>query len=250
MRFPHAKLVLAAALCAVPLQGQEQETRRLVPESRLIVAPHLGIRSSFLGSGESLLVVPGRVFPVVLEMEPERSVGGTAGVDVDLRLAGRLGVSVAVAYTGSDRMVLTSQSERGPISQLAVTGPAVTVARAGLSYRFPEPPGVGSFPAGYLLVGPAWVRRDYEGTVLLGEGAERVESWGAAIGYRALWPIGSSRVFLQTTLEDYVIFWGPEGESDRLAPLMDLAGGRVLGADLGYDRTHVPHFSVGLALRM
>lgn len=247
---PRVLLVGLLILGSVLQAAAQEAPRRVVPQGRLWITPIAGLRSPYVAGGREEVVVPGNVFPVVFDREPRRITGGAIGVEADLRVAGRLGITGGVLLTGGDPLLLTRQTPPGALGSVAISGPAVTVAKLGMSYRLPDVTRGGILPAGLLVASAARVERDYSGT-LLGTGEdERQVSWGGILGYRALWPIGSSRVFLHTALEDMIVLWETEAEASRLESVLDLPGGTLVSADFDYDRTHVLMFTVGLTVRM
>lgn len=245
--------VVVALLSGVPARAQEAEPRPArVEDARLSVTPLVGVRSALLSGRTTPVIVAGALRSTAVRLEPERGAGGVGGVEVELRLAGRLGATGALLFSNPDPFLLTTQAESRTVTQLRVSGPSLRVARAGLSYRLPDVDAEYAhvLPAGYLLVGPARVRQDFRESVLELPGEEPLDSWAVHLGYRALFPIGSPRLLLQASLEDYVPFWNRRRERERVERILSLEPGTVLSADLGYDRHHVLMLHLGLALRL
>jgi hypothetical protein len=238
-------------LGALPASGAAQRSQPL-PQSRLSITPFVGGRSSFVDNRQVTLVLPGLV-PLVVSFQG-RGGGGTAGAEMDFRLFGPVGISGAFAITNPDDLLVIAQAREGAITQFEVDGPRVWFARAGISYRLPEPPPQTRdfHPAAYISVGPALVRQDYGGGTFDLPGSDNhVDSWAVNIAVKAVQRLGSPHLALHLGVEDYVTFWNPDDlEQRRIERFLALQPGTVLNADFDYDRSHIFLFHVGLAFRL
>lgn len=247
----HLWILALAGLGILPASGTAQRSQPL-PQSRLNITPFVGGRSPFVDNRQATLILPGLV-PLVISFQGQGG-GGVAGAEMDLRLFGPVGVAGAFAFTNPDDLLVITQASEQALAQFEVDGPRVWFARAGISYRLPEPPPAtrGHHPAAYISVGPALVRQDYRGSVFaLPEGDNQVDSWAVNIAFKAAQRLGSPHVALHLGVEDYVTFWNPdELERRRIERFLDLQPGTVLNADFDYDRTHVVLLHIGLAFRL
>lgn len=241
-------LSLSTALSA---RAQER-----VPQARLTLAPVLGIRTPLSLDQRTTVVVPSRRAPAVIDLSSDRSTGGVAGVEADLRLIGPVGVAGGVLYSAHDPFGVLLQSEGRILTQFSVQGPSVWFAHADLSVRLPDAkvdeqwPTPRVLPAGYLLAGPAWIRQDFEGSALALSPNDVEESWGVHLAYRAQFPIGNPNLVVQASLEDYIPFWNRSRAQARIARVIEAQTGSVLTTQLPYNRTHVVMINLGLALRL
>lgn len=255
-RLPVLVLTALTALHS-PVAAQQGES---VSRTRLSVTPLLGVRGSLLTDHATPIIVRGALASSAILLEPQRGSSAIAGAEADLRLAGRVGITGALLYSNADPLVLTTRHDSHLVSQVRLNGPSVWLARAGVSYQLPELnremaewlAEEGATPAGYLMVGPALIRQDFRNSSFdLPALQSRVDSWAVHVGYRAVFPLGTPNLALQAVLEDYVPFWNRQGEQRRIEHILGLEPGdsHVMTADFGYNRSHVPMLTVGLALR-
>jgi hypothetical protein len=252
LRRPLIGVLAALVTCALPAHSQERVT-----SARLTLTPLLGYRTPLALDHRTTVVVPSEEDPVVVDLSTDRGSGGVAGVELDLRLAGAVGVTGGVLYSADDPFALLLESEERVLAQLSVQGPSILFTHADISVRLPDVrldemwPTPRALPAGYLFAGPAWIRQDFTGSPLALSEDDVEESWGVHLGYRAQFPISGTRhLVLQASLEDYIPFWNRSRGQARIARVVEQQTGNVLSTQLAYNRTHVLMLNVGLALRL
>lgn len=255
--------VLLAPLLPLPAPAQldppePYEADDTAPErvrnARISITPLIGWRVPIAQDRREALVVPGRLSPLAVELQTRHTGNGIAGLEAELRLFGPVGIAGALAYSNPDNRILVAETPQGALTQVAFRGASLWFARAGLSFRLPEPvPDRRDYrPAAFLVVGPALVREDYgDASLALPDGRDRIDSWALHMGVMALFPIGAPGVYLRLGVENYATFWNPhDAERRRVEQAMQLQPGTLLNASLGANRTHVVMASFGLSLRL
>jgi hypothetical protein len=225
-----------------------------VPQGRFSVTPFIGWRAPVAQDRREVVIVPGHLLPLAVEVEARPAGGGVAGVETELRIAGAVGVNAALAFSNPENRILSAETPEGSYTQASFRGPSLWFARAGLSIRLPEPsPDTRAHrPAAYLMLGPGLVREVYgDGPLALPDRNDRLDSWALHMGARAILPIGMPGLFILLAAENYATLWNPnDGELARMERAMQLQPGTLLNASLGANRTHLLMFSLGLSIRV
>jgi hypothetical protein len=258
----HRRTVVAAALllsAAPPLAAQtsplhESDEPRTVPNAILAITPYFGLRSPLLSDRRTTVVVPGD-FPRAFDLRGEHTGGGIAGAEAELRF-GAVGIVGALAVSNPDKFLITSETPQGAIAQMHAEGPSVYFARAGISYRFPDPgdeDGMRKYrPAAYITIGPAVLREDYsDGALSLPDEDDTIDNWALAVSLKGVQTLGTNRLAVSFGIDDYVTFWDQDdAERRRLERFLNLAPGTVVDAAFDYDETHIIMVHLGLSFRL
>jgi hypothetical protein len=251
-----ATLLLATSPLAAqtpPLYSPDRAPRP-VPNAFITITPYMGLRSPLVSDRQATVVLPG-VIPMAFDLQAERRGGGIAGAEAELRF-GAVGLVASLAVTNPDDILVTTETESGLISQTTVDGASVYFARAGISYRFPEPrdeDGLRKYrPAAFISIGPAIVREDYgDGMFALDDDDDTVDNWALAISIKGVQTLGTDRLAVHFGLDDYITYWDPDdAEQRRLERFLNLQPGTVLGSDFDYDETHILLVHIGLSFRL
>jgi hypothetical protein len=258
----HRLTVVAAATLLVstsPLSAQtpplyESDEPRTVPNAVLAITPYFGLRSPLLSDQRTTVVVPGD-FPRAFDLQGQHAGGGIAGAEAELRF-GAVGIVGSLAVSNPDKFLITSQTPQGAIAQMHADGPSVYFARAGISYRFPDPgseDGMRKYrPAAFITIGPAVLREDYrDGPLALPNADNTIDNWALAISLKGVQTLGTNRLAVHFGIDDYVTFWDQDdAERQRLERFLNLAPGTVIDAAFDYDETHIILVHLGLSLRL
>jgi len=234
--------------------GVDAPVPQAVPDGRLNITPFFGWRPPAAQDRRETVIVPGVLLPLAVDIETRPGGVGTAGLEAELRLMERVGVTGALAFSNAENRVLTAETPGGNFTQVSLRGPSLWFARAGLSIRLPEPvpDQRASRSAAYLMLGPAVVREEYgDGVLALPGRGDRQDNWAMHFGIKGIVPIGMPGVFVHLSAENYATFWNPrDAERARVERAMQLQPGTLLNASLGANRTHLFMGNVGVSIRI
>ncbi len=191
-------LALSVLLSAAPAAAQRGDT---LPLPRFTVTPYLGGRIPF-GTEQTFL---NRDSTAGFFFDEERGGGALVGLDAEVRVRGPFSAVAGVAYSSAGGIVFTVV-ELGEDTSLAQrlrrTGSTYLLSKAGVAYRLPLPnPETRRFRSvASVVAAPALVRETPAGQSAINHPAVN-------LGFKALLPLGSSRVAFHMAFEDYVTFW-------------------------------------------
>lgn len=192
-------LVLALMVAAVlPAAAQRADT---LPLPRFTLTPYLGGRIPF-GTEQTFFTQDSTEG---LFLDEERGGGALVGIDAEFRVRGPFSAVAGVAYSNAGDITFTVL-EIGEDTSLAQrfqrTGSTYLLSKAGVAYRLPIPnPDNRRFRSvASLVVAPALVRETP---------ARQTAIYHPAVnlGFKALLPLGNSRIAFQMAFEDYFTFW-------------------------------------------
>ena len=231
-----------------PLQATEPPPERL-PESRFAVTPFIGVRVPYQ-TGNYVVFGESGVQRVIQE---ERGGGTTVGLNAEARVRGPLSLIAGVAYSGREQDVLEVSSGGAETLRITSDGPALWFAKAGITYRLPDPiPDNRRFhPSAFITVAPGMVWMDWDEIdggnasfsrttrhFALNLGADAV----ARIGTRGAWAFTLG-------VEDYLTFW----DTDELRVRDEAFGALVfeepVTIDYDYDTSNIFLLRLGVSYR-
>jgi hypothetical protein len=241
-------LLLPAAAHAQTGTGYVNPNPNVLPFARFAVTPFVGIQVPYGASTLFLLAEDGTQYQV----ESARGGGAAAGLMVEGQVLGPLSVVVAGTYAagdGDDTSIFLNGDRRFLIR---TDGPSMVFAKAGVSYRLPEPsPDVRRFhPLAAVTVAPAVVWTRPRGFSQWPEEVNRTNTHFALnLGLDAAQRLGSRGLALHFGFEDYITFWNTGG----LRAADEIFLGDVVQQDVAvvYDRTynHLMVLRAGLSFR-
>jgi hypothetical protein len=200
------RVIALAGLLAFPAAARAQttippgQTGPQLPYARFSVTPYLGVR---------VPVTTGREFQFqngeatsTHAISRERGGAVLAGAEAEYRFLRHWSLvgSAATSARGNDVLTLETPSSSDTVG---VDGDRFLFAKAGISYRLPDPsPDTRRFhPGGFITVAPALVRIARRGTAA-------VNNFAANVGLAATAPLGSDRrLAFQLGVDDYLTFW-------------------------------------------
>ena len=208
-------LALTVLLFAAPAAAQRADT---LPLPRFTLTPYLGGRIPF-GTEQTYL---NRDSTTGLFFDEERGGGALVGIDAELRVRGPFSAVAGVAYSNAGDIVFTvvELGEDFNFAERRIrTGSTYLLSKAGVAYRLPLPnPETRRFRSvASLVAGPALVRERPAGEAAINHPAVN-------LGFKALLPIGSSRIAFQMAFEDYVTFWNTREYERRERARIDEPG--------------------------
>jgi hypothetical protein len=228
-------LLFPAAAAAQMDQGHAPEPHPAVlPFAGFAVTPYLGFRVPY-GTGDYYLTFTDGSQLVVRD---ERGGGSALGLMVEGQVHGPLSVVAAGTFSTGTPDDVFIPFEDG-VQRIRFDGPNIFFARAGLSYRLPEPdPDTRRFhPAAALSVGPAMVWTRPRGFDDFGVELSRNRShFALSVAADAAQRIGTRGLAFSLGLENYLTFWNAEGIRARDEALFTDLFQQPVG--VLYDRTH------------
>jgi hypothetical protein len=243
--FVLAGLATALPAAAAAQQGQylpAGQTGAQLPHATWAVTPFVGVRVPF-STGDQFIF---REDDAVSDTRVTQERGGAVlvGLEGEYRFQGPWSLVGTVGYSPSGNDVATVESGSAS-DDFSIDGPSILMARAGVSYRLPEPsPDRRRFhPAGFIVAGPALVRTSYDGF-------DAVNNWAASVGLHATAPLGKSRRFaFQLGIEDYVTFWDTESLAEIEEPILSTLLGEPVAIDYDYSVSNILTLRLGGSFR-
>jgi hypothetical protein len=245
-------LALAAAM-VVPAAVQAQANPGFVPEphpnvlsfARFAVTPFVGLRVPYGSGTYYLLFDDGTQF----RLNEDRGGGTALGLQAEAQIAGPLNFVASGTYSSGNEDVVHFRDGSTDLGSIRFDGPAIWFAKAGLSYRIPDPaPDTRRYhPSAAITVAPAVVFTRPRG--FDGAGAEirrNRQHFALNLGVDAAHRIGSRGLALHLGVEDYITFWNASGMRVRDEALF----GEVFEEPVlvVYDRTHSNLFIMRLGV--
>lgn len=227
-------LALTVLLSAAPAAAQRADT---LPLPRFTVTPYLGGRIPF--STEQTFL--NRDSTAGFFFDEERGGGALTGLDAELRVRGPFSAVAGVAYSNAGDIVFTVVElgeDTSSAQRLVRTGSTYLLSKLGVAYRLPLPdPETRRFRSvASLVAAPALVRETPAGQSAINHPAVN-------LGFKALLPLGNSRIAFQMAFEDYVTFWNTREYERRERARIDEPG---LIVDFGSPRGNLLMFHGGL----
>lgn len=233
-----------AGLLALPAAAAAQDPvpPGQLPPARVAVTPFVGLRVPYSTGDAYLFLSDGSVYHVA----EQRGGGALAGAEVEARLRGPLSVlgSLAFGTSGDHEIRLTGSG--GETADYLDDAPETWMGKLALAYRLPEPrPDNRRFkPAGYLLVGPSWVRTSWADGDF-----DAANHFGVNFGVHTAATLGTPRLALHLGIEDYLTFWDIDRLAERNAVLYGREFDDEVGVDIDYDSSHLVMLRAGLSFR-
>ncbi|MDB4951475.1 MAG: hypothetical protein JWM27_4124 [Gemmatimonadetes bacterium] len=201
------RVIALAGLLALPALASAQrttlppgQTGPQLPYARWAVTPYIGVRAPLTTGNEFQYQNGEAVSTHAVSRERGGAVLGGLEAEYRFRRHWSFVGGVAASARGNDVLTFSTPSSA---DTLGADGDRFFFAKAGVSYRLPEPsPDTRRFhPGGFVTLAPALVRLDRAG---LG----KVNNPAVNLGLAATAPLGSSRrLAFQLAVDDYLTFW-------------------------------------------
>lgn len=231
-----AAMVFPAAAAAQTGPGFATEPHpNVLPFARFSVTPFVGLRVPY-GSGTYYLLFDDGS---QLRLNDERGGGTALGLQAEAQILGPLSFVASGTYTAGNEDDVIVRESGTEIGRLRFDGPAIWFAKAGLSYRLPDPsPDTRRYhPSAAITVAPAMVFTRPRG--FAGADPEITRSrrhFALNLAADASHRIGTRGLAVHLGLEDYITFWDGGGTRLRDETLFrEVFEEPVL---VVYDRTH------------
>ncbi|HEU0054605.1 MAG TPA: hypothetical protein VFQ39_15565 [Longimicrobium sp.] len=240
----------AAAQQERPLLANEPPPERL-PESRFAITPYIGVRVPYTTGNVVVLGESGQQFV----LQEERGGSTMAGINAEARLSGPVSFIAGVAYSGreQDTFVFLDGNGTGG-TRVDTDGPAVLFAKAGVTWRLPDPiPDNRRFhPSAFLTVAPAMVFLDWQDADGVDEDISKTSSHFALnLGADATARIGGGKWAINLGAEDFLTFWNTDKLRTRAETINALVTDeQSVTLDYDYSNSNIIVLRFGLSYRM
>lgn len=224
--------------------------REILPPARFAVTPYLGVRIPYNTGNYVVVSQDGARQFLVTE---ERGGGAVVGLNAEARVRGPLSAIVGFGYSGRQQDMFSVQLPGDSIAARFITdGPAMFIAKAGMSYRLPDPsPDNRRFhPSAFVTLAPALVWLDWEDF----DGAPReitdnTRHFALNLGVDAASRIGESGWALQIGFEDFLTFWDTDAVRRRDEFLGASRFNEPVFIDYDYTASNILQLRLGLSRR-
>ncbi len=243
-------ILALAGLTLLPVAAPAQSAQfgSAVPPTRVSITPFAGLRVPTIARGGVTITAEDEI--IFFEVREERSGGPATGLQAEVHAHRFISVIGAVAYSWPGDVNVAFITDEGIGGGLA-DGPDVWFAKAGLSFRLPEPqPDRRRYRSvAFVTVAPALIRESADWWQLVeGERTGAVNHFALSVGGEALSALRHN-VALHVGLEDFITFWntGPRRQrqerffGDPTAPV---------GVKFNYDPSHIFMARIGLSVRL
>jgi hypothetical protein len=244
-------LALPAAAAAQqdrPLLSNEPPPERL-PQSRFAVTPFIGVRVPYNTGNVVVLGESGQQFV----LQEERGGSTTAGVNAEARVSGPFSIVAGVAYSGREQDTYVIVDEDAGNTRVETDGPAILFAKAGVSWRLPDPiPDNRRFhPSAFITVAPAMLWLDWEDQDGVDSDISRTtRHFALNLGADATTRIGRGAWAFQLGLEDFLTFWNTDALRTRAETIDALVVDESsVTVDYDYDTSNIFLLRVGVSYR-
>ena len=208
-------LLIALLLAVMPVAGSAQEGSVLAPPSwgpRVRATPFIGFGSGFQSKGK--LFGTGGNQIGTREYEFEYGSGPVTGLNVEVRAHSRFSALAGVAWSRRGETLFTTDD-----SLVSDVGSDFLTARVAGGIRLRERDEDLQFRSlsALLFAGAAMIREMPEVTLNSpAEWRDAVTHWGLNLGAEAELPLSNDRLGFTAAIEDYIVFWNPDGVRQHL----------------------------------
>lgn len=241
--------VLLAAL-AVVLVSPNPASAQLVPmqdgpfwNARLRVTPFVGYMTSFVRAEEWTHT---GTTPQYAQIDNEIGGGTAAGLNIDVPLASRIGLTALGAYASRSETVFTVLETE---DTYRIDGSNILMGRLGLALHLHEPVSelVLRRLGASVWVGGVMMHERPRNSLGTGDFLDNSTHFGVNFGFSGDIPFADNRLALQIGAEDNVMWWS---ESSGLAYEFFGRPGTIEETSVSADMSHAWLFRVGLSIRM
>jgi hypothetical protein len=244
--------LLALPVCAAAQSGgmptAEQNPLQL-PHSRFAVTPFIGVRVPYTTGTYHVSTEDGGQYAV----EQDREGGWAAGVNGEAFLNRSLGAIVGFTYSSAGQDIYRFVGRNGTADSLEADGPTYWMAKAGMTWRLPDPVrDTRRFhPSAIITVAPALVVADYGDIDGFPELSGSSTSFALNLGADAVARLGSrGKWAISVGLEDYVTFWNQDDQVDRETFIWSGLTNDVVTVDYDYGTSNIFLIKLGVSYRM
>jgi hypothetical protein len=241
--------LLALPVCAVAQSGVEPATEQnpqQLPYSRFAITPFIGARLPYTTGAYFVTTETSTQYRVEQDREGSFAVGLTA----EARMNRALGIVGGLAYSGSAQDIYRVNSVNG-VDSLQADGPSYWFAKAGVSWRLPEPTrDTRRFhPSALVTVAPALVIADYGDVDGFPELSGSSTNFALNVGADAVARLGRGKWAISVGLEDYITFWNEDDQVDREAFIWSQETGQAVSIDYDYGTSNLFLLKLGVSYR-
>lgn len=245
-----------AGLLALPVHAAAQNEGvhttephpQQLPYSRFAVTPFAGVRLPFTTGDFHVFTEDGREYIV----QQEREGSYLVGVNAEARLTRALGLIGGVAYSGAAQDVSVFQPALDGDEDFQIDGPTFWFAKAGVSWRLPDPARDSRrfHPSALITVAPAVVVTRYADVEGFPSLSRTKTQFAINVGADAMTRLGRGNWALTLGMEDYMTFWNEDDLVEREATVWNfVAEDEIAGVDFDYSTSHILMVRLGVSYR-
>lgn len=243
--------LLALPVCAAAQTGggvytPEPHPQQL-PHSRFGITPFVGARLPFSTGAFYVFTEDGGQFRV----DQDREGGYALGFNAEARLNRHIGIIGGLSYSGAGQDISQVTSSSGNADSLQIDGPTFWFAKAGISWRLPDPMrDTRRFhPSALITVAPALVITDYAEVDGFPELSETSVNPALNISADAMARLGRGNWAITIGLEDYITFWNEDKIIDRETFIWQELTEQNVQLDLDYGTSNIFLLRFGVSYR-
>jgi len=243
--------LLALPVCAAAQSGGGVYTAdphpQQLPYSRFGITPFVGARLPFSTGAFYVFTEDGGQFRV----DQDREGGYALGLNAEARLNRSIGIIGGISYSGAGQDISQVTSASGNADSLQIDGPTFWFAKAGLSWRLPDPiRDTRRFhPSALITIAPAVVITDYAEVDGFPELSETSTSFALNLGADAMARLGRGNWAITLGLEDYITFWNEDDIVERESFIWNELTGQPVQLDLDYGTSNIWMVRFGVSYR-
>ena len=243
--------LLAMPLCATAQSGgvfTAEPNPQQLPHSRFAITPFVGARMPFSTGSFHVLTAGGDQFVV----EQEREGSYAVGVNAEARLTPAVGLIAGLTYSGAGQDVSVFDPAIGGEDDFQIDGPSYWFAKAGLSWRLPDPVRDNRrfHPSALITVAPALVVTDFDDVEGLPGLSGSDTQLALNLGMDAMARLGRGKWAITLGLEDYITFWNDDDLAEREALIWSFVTEEEISAiDFDYGTSNILMVRVGVSYR-
>lgn len=244
-----------AGLFALPAAAAAQggfsadPVQDLVPSTKWAVTPWIGYRIP-TGSGDAF--VTGTESGTQYVVDQEYGGSWAVGLNGEMRLTGPVSLVGSVGYSGSGSDDVAIIDDGETVGGFSIDGPRVLFAKAGVSYRLPDPiPDDRRFhPAAFVTVAPAVVYMDYPELDGFDDDVTGSSThFGLNLGVDAVTMLNSRGIALNLGLENTFTFFDQDRVALRDQALLGTVQEEPVVVDYDYSVSNLFLFRAGISWR-
>lgn len=218
-----------------------------LPHTRFAVTPFVGARMPFSTGAFFVTTESGDQFRV----EQEREGSLAVGLNGEYRFNRSLGVVGGVAFSGAAQDISTSTTPAGADDEFQIDGPSFWFAKAGVSWRLPDPVrDTRRFhPSAMVSVAPALVVTSYSDVPGFPELSGNSTHFAVNLAADAVTRLGGGKWALSVGLEDYITFWNDDKLAEREAFIWAAQTSENVAVDFDYAASNILLLRLGVSYR-
>jgi hypothetical protein len=242
--------LLALPVCAAAQTGgmpAAEPNPQQLPYTRFAVTPFIGARVPYTTGSYFISTDQGGDYRV----EQDREGGYALGVTGEMRFNRALGVIGGLTYSSAAQDIYHFQGENSGVDSLQADGPTYWFAKAGLSWRLPDPVRDDRrfHPSAMVTIAPAIVFTDYGDVTGFPELSGSSANFALNVGADAVARLGRGKWAISIGLEDYITFWNEEDMVEREEFLWSQVTGNETTVDFDYGTSNIFLLKFGVSFR-